>query len=552
MMSAQSRRCSPDAGAACNSDRIYVRASMCLGQHEHVLHPARCTPLMVALVLVGVSGVYASAGVASPSESVCSITQITSDVGVQYLNASISGTGSRVVFRSLVDPAIKTPGLFLFDAHTGLTTLLTGEAANPFQDADIDETGEHIVAPSRQNLTGENADGSWEIFLFDTRTATVEQITHALSGGVLDVLGAISGDGARISFASSNDLTGQNPDRNREIFFFDTRTGSFTQVTRTTGFSNGSAALNGDGTRIVFGSSGDLTGQNPDGNSEIFLFDASIPTLTQLTRTSGIGQAPSSIDREGTRIAFTSTGDFTGENLDGNYEIFLVDTKTGIFTQVTRSTAVSNADPSLSADGTRTAFISTGDFSGENPDGNYEVFLFDTKTAAFTQVTRTEGRDSHDAKLSSSGTRLSFRSGNDLTGGNPDGSTEIFLATCGVANDFVSLEALTDTFRTSTNTAGCPAEFTATFSFAGRLMSLDDSPAMTDVRVQVQILTNGNLLQNADGEPGGIAATLTVPRVGGYADGVLGAGEAVDVPFIVCLRDRSPFQFFVDVLGDPQ
>jgi hypothetical protein len=60
---------------------------------------------------------------------------------------------------------------------------------------------------------------------------------------------------------------------------------------------------------------------------------------------------------------------------------------------------------------------------------------------------------------------------------------------------------------------------------------------------------DGNLLQNADEHPGGIAATLTVPHTGAYADGVLSAGESVDLPFAVCLQNRSRFQFYVDVLG---
>jgi len=65
-------------------------------------------------------------------------------------------------------------------------------------------------------------------------------------------------------------------------------------------------------------------------------------------------------------------------------------------------------------------------------------------------------------------------------------------------------------------------------------------------------LTNGNVLQNADSGPAGLAATLTVPHSGDYADGLLGPGETVDVPMVICLKDRSAFQFYVDVLGDHQ
>ena len=75
---------------------------------------------------------------------------------------------------------------------------------------------------------------------------------------------------------------------------------------------------------------------------------------------------------------------------------------------------------------------------------------------------------------------------------------------------------------------------------------------MSELRLQVRTLTNDNLLQNADWGPARIAAVLTVAETGGYADGVLSSGEAVDVPFVICLQDRIPFRFFVDVLAEPR
>jgi hypothetical protein len=43
-----------------------------------------------------------------------------------------------------------------------------------------------------------------------------------------------------------------------------------------------------------------------------------------------------------------------------------------------------------------------------------------------------------------------------------------------------------------------------------------------------------------------------VAEQGQFADGVLSAGEEVDVPFVICLQQRGPFTFFVDVLGVEQ
>lgn len=102
---------------------------------------------------------------------------------------------------------------------------------------------------------------------------------------------------------------------------------SFTQITNTMGevFTNTTPrSINADGSKIAFYSSHDLTGGNPDGNQEIFLWREG-SGITQLTNTGGNNWYPS-ISADGTRIAFVSHNDLTPGspgNADGNYEIFL-------------------------------------------------------------------------------------------------------------------------------------------------------------------------------------------------------------------------------------
>ncbi|MGD9730499.1 MAG: hypothetical protein AB7V39_29595, partial [Nitrospiraceae bacterium] len=87
------------------------------------------------------------------------------------------------------------------------------------------------------------------------------------------------------------------------------------------------------------------------------------------------------------------------------------------------------------------------------------------------------------------------------------------------------------------------------FGFDARLTNENSSPPLSDLAVKVKTLSNGNLLQNADGGNGGVGSTLTVPKQSGYADGTLTPGESVDVHFNICLKNKKPFTFFVDVLG---
>jgi hypothetical protein len=74
--------------------------------------------------------------------------------------------------------------------------------------------------------------------------------------------------------------------------------------------------------------------------------------ITEITFTTGAGIDVPSINGDGTHIAFTSNRDLTGDNADGNFEIFLYDTESGTFTQVTDTTGGSTGQTSINSDGT--------------------------------------------------------------------------------------------------------------------------------------------------------------------------------------------------------
>ena len=145
--------------------------------------------------------------------------------------------------------------------------------------------------------------------------------------------------------------------------------------------------------------------------------------------------------------------------------------------------------------------------------------------------------------------RLTSAAGSRPVGARCDIGASVRRAPAQWVNSLVTFVPLPSTYKTTANTTGCPGGFVGKFSFMARLTDKSASPPLSDLRVEVDTLSNGNLLQNADNGPGGVGATVTVPQVEQYADGVLSPQEFVDVPFVVCLQQRSPFRFFVDVLG---
>ncbi|HWQ69291.1 MAG TPA: putative Ig domain-containing protein [Patescibacteria group bacterium] len=144
-------------------------------------------------------------------------------------------------------------------------------------------------------------------------------------------------------------------------------------------------------------------------------------SFTQITNSTEGNKSSTSINSDGTRIAFRSV---TG----GKFEIFLWTQGSGI-TQITNSTEGNKSSTSINSDGTRIAFESTNDLIGGNPDGSREIFLW-TQGSGITQITNTSGGFSTpEPSINSDGTRIAFSSDRNLTGGNADGNEEIFQAT---------------------------------------------------------------------------------------------------------------------------
>jgi hypothetical protein len=192
------------------------------------------------------------------------------------------------------------------------------------------------------------------------------------------------------------------------------QTGALRRVTNTTAEGvNVNPSLSGDGRRISFESTKDLAGAGGNGFHALRADLSSDPaTFIQM----GVTRAPApGISQDGSIIAFASKDDPLGTNPDGNSEIFLYSGTT--LRQITNTTPSSptertrqgNFQPSLTDDGRFIAFSSNRNPAGQNSDANLEIFIFDTSSSAFTQLTNTTGAvGATDAKISGDGTRVAY------------------------------------------------------------------------------------------------------------------------------------------------
>jgi Tol biopolymer transport system component len=139
----------------------------------------------------------------------------------------------------------------------------------------------------------------------------------------------ISADGRAVAFESRANLARLNRDGNREIFLYQSKSGRVVQITRTAKeVRNGSPTINADGSRVAFLSNGNLVGRNADGNEEIFLWIAGTPPqLRQVTNTKD-EDAPTNnggpyLIGDGRRLLFRSHADLDRRNGDRSPGIFL-------------------------------------------------------------------------------------------------------------------------------------------------------------------------------------------------------------------------------------
>jgi Tol biopolymer transport system component len=207
--------------------------------------------------------------------------------------------------------------------------------------------------------------GTFAVCLFALRnghaqSSTLRRITSTSEEGI-NLNPSISGDGRVIGFESTEDLAAAGgSDHFRAIrASISSDPAAFFQMA---GSRAVAPAVSQDGSRIAFASKDDPLGINADGNSEIFLFDGA--KLIQVTNTSPgslanritNGNFQPSISDDGRFIAFSSNRDLANQNSDGNLEIFVYDTTAGSFTQLTNSTGIVGfSDAKISGDGSTVA-----------------------------------------------------------------------------------------------------------------------------------------------------------------------------------------------------
>ncbi|MBA3440337.1 MAG: PD40 domain-containing protein, partial [Pyrinomonadaceae bacterium] len=189
-------------------------------------------------------------------------------------------------------------------------------------------------------------------------------------------------------------------------------------------------SISDDGRLIAFASNRDLVGANSDANLEIFIYDTATQSFTQITDSSGtIGAMDAKISGNGLRLTFVKDAGPIDAGSSLQRDIILYDRTTGQTRVVASNVSGLALTPgrAISDDGARVVYAAN---TATNTSGNSrQVFLFDDRVNLARQITAL-GTRVEDVPLyptiSGDGSRIAFATRRNVIGGNSDASVELY------------------------------------------------------------------------------------------------------------------------------
>ena len=337
-------------------------------------------------------------------------------------------------------------------------TSSSGQDCDSFNPVSSD-SGQTLAFESTCDLVGDNADGNREIFRLGIGGSVV-QVTQ--TEGCSNSNAVLSANGVWTVFESDCDM-GANPDGNVELF----RAGlvDIVQLTNSAECSNLGPSVDAGAVRVAYDS--DCGHGFPLTAVHVFLLEISdgLPDNTRQMTEDDTGLCDSvtpSIDADGTDVAFSSGCDLTGENEDLAVEIFSVDDQK----QVTQLTAAGDDTcesilPSIDNAGAAVAFQSNCDLAGANQDGGEEIFQVALGSGAVLQLSDdpTALCDSGAPRMAGDGAVVTYTGGCDPVGDNSDGSFEVFSSGASLATVQRTSGLLCTSFAGRSDTAGAEIPF---------------------------------------------------------------------------------------------
>lgn len=285
---------------------------------------------------------------------------------VSSLNVALSDNGD-VVWRNQ-----STNELFLSSFSTGVSTRVAA-SANDLSFA-FSADGSTVIFASTQNYSDggsslSTVSGSGGMFALSLASLTVRKISGSIHQDVV-----VSADGAFVGLRSGATLT-----------TVDLRGSSIVARTATSlnGGGGGLAGISTSG-KLWFSDDANVGGLNPSLSMRLFSFDATTGSISMnpsITLSASVFSAPvyssAALSGNGRLLTFMENANITGQNGNGYYQIFQLDTETGSVTQRTNyqgsdllADLYLSANVAIADDGSRLIGVNINDIQNDEIDLN--------------------------------------------------------------------------------------------------------------------------------------------------------------------------------------
>ena len=342
--------------------------------------------------------------------------RVATGTGGAVSDVVISGSGRYVVFVSSAtnlysgqtsDEPSPTCEVFRRDLLTGTTIMVsrvtnTGSAGNgcsshPAVDYDGNVIG--FLTTATNLGASSSAVAAAVVRNITANTLTTASVANGSGGApATDSIGAvaISGDGTKVAFTSTNNLASVTTNGVTQVWVRDLGAGTTTLASNADGSAASPAAaaagapsLNEYGTEVAFTTTSQLTSASTSGVREVYLRNLQAGSTTLVSRATGSGGAAAnaaagapSLAADANAVAFqssaTNLGDPGGQADD--YVRSLTGSTTTLADTAANGTTLANAPagaPTLSAYGDMVAFASAATNLGADPQGHMQVWLHD-------------------------------------------------------------------------------------------------------------------------------------------------------------------------------
>jgi Tol biopolymer transport system component len=233
----------------------------------------------------------------------------------------------------------------------------------------------------------------------------------------------ISGDGKHLAFTTDTDLLSGDQNMSDDVYEKNLGTGSVSWISRPkltdpSGGGGDNPSLSFDGRFVAFVGGNDIDNKaNPYPGSNVFVRDTSLGVVTRASTTPTGGFVNGSsllpvLSSDGSRVVFVSTGNVSGTDTNGaTRDAFVKTLATGKVTLVSTEMFLSQSNvdstlPTITRDGRYAGFFSTAAFAGDDTNGVPDLYIREIDVPTVTSISPTSAARGSSVTLTITGSNM--------------------------------------------------------------------------------------------------------------------------------------------------